>query len=101
MNQERLLKIILAPITSEKSTRIANKYRQFVFKILPSATKLEVKKAIELLFKVAVKSVRICNIKGKSKSFRGQVAGRRSGLKKAYVTLQEGCDISFSSAENN
>lgn len=99
MNRERCLKVILSPHTSEKSTAIANKHRQFVFKVLPDATKSEIKKAIELLFKVIVKSVRICNTKGKRKSFRGKIEGVRSSLKKAYVTLQEGCDINFLSAE--
>jgi large subunit ribosomal protein L23 len=98
MNQERLMKIILAPVISEKGTNVADKYRQFVFKVLPDATKQEIKNAVELLFKVAVKSVNICNVKGKRKMFK-QRPGQRKNWKKAYVALHEGHDINFAGAE--
>lgn len=97
MNQERLLKVILAPHISEKSTMIADKTKQFVFRVIADATKLEVKKAVEQLFNVTVKSVNMLNAKPKAKSFR-QIEGRRKGWKKAYVTLANG-DINFSGLE--
>lgn len=94
MNQERLMKILLAPYISEKSTRLAEKNRQFAFKVALDATKTEIKQAIELLFNVKVDSVRICRIKGKKRIFK-QVPGRRKSKKKAYVALKEGYDINF------
>lgn len=94
MNQERLMTILVAPIISEKSTMIADKYEQVAFKVLPSASKPEVKAAVELMFKVAVQSVSILNIKGKKKRF-GQTTGRRSDVRKAYVALKPGQNIDF------
>ncbi len=94
MNQERLMKILLSPHVSEKSTMAAERDRQFVFKVIPDATKPEVKKAVELMFDVDVQGVRIMNVKGKRKQV-GRIPGRRSGWKKAYVTLGPGQDIDF------
>lgn len=93
MNEERLMRIIKSPHTSEKATMLSDKYRQFVFKVLKDATKKEIHDAVELLFKVKVDKVRVCNVKGKQKIFRQKV-GRRQDWKKAYVTLKEG-DIQF------
>jgi len=92
-NEEYLLKIIQKPHVSEKTTNIEEK-GQYVFKVHPSANKIDVKAAMELLFKVKVNAIRICNIKGKSKR-RGNVIGRRQDWKKAYVTLAEGQKIDF------
>ncbi len=94
MNKERLMNVMLSPHVSEKSTGLADTSRQFVFKVAVDATKAEVKQAVELLFEVKVDGVQVCNVKGKRKRF-GQVAGRRSDWKKAYVTLAEGADIDF------
>jgi large subunit ribosomal protein L23 len=63
-----------------------------VFKVASTATKLEIKKAIELLFNVEVEKVNTLNTKGKSKRF-GKTLGRRSDVKKAYVTLKAGQDV--------
>lgn len=98
MNQERLTQVILSPLVSEKCTNVADKYRQVVFKVLPDATKTEIKQAVEQLFKVKVTAVNLCNVKGKQKKFKQQ-SGQRKNWKKAYVTLQEGHDISFVGAE--
>lgn len=98
MNEARLMKVILSPVVSEKSTMIADKHRQYVFKVLPSATKQEIQSAIELLFKVTVESVQVCNVKGKKRVFRQQ-PGTRKSWKKAFVTLKEGDDINFVGAE--
>ena len=98
MNQERLMKVLLAPIVSEKSTRLADAHRQFAFKVMSDASKPEVRKAVELMFDVKVANVQMANVRGKTKRF-GQSLGRRSDWKKAYVTLAEGHDIDFMGAE--
>ncbi len=95
-NQERLMTILLAPVISEKSTMVADKLEQVAFKVVPSATKPEVKAAVELMFKVQVESVSILNVKGKQKRF-GQMMGRRSDVRKAYVSLKPGQQIDFQS----
>lgn len=94
MSKERLMKILLSPVVSEKSAMIADKANQFGFKVVPDATKPEIAQAVELLFDVKVKDVRTVNVKGKQKRF-GAVMGRRNNWKKAYVRLQEGHDIDF------
>lgn len=98
MNQERLMQVILAPVVSEKSTLVADKNEQVVFKVATDATKPEVKAAVELLFNVKVDSVQILNVKGKVKRF-GRFTGRRSDWKKAYVSLTPGQEIDFSAAQ--
>lgn len=98
MNQERLLKILLAPHVSEKSNRVAEQYNQVVFKVARDATKPEIKGAVELLFNVKVKGVTVANVKGKRKRF-GAIYGRRSDWKKAYVCLEAGHEIDFLMAE--
>ena len=98
MNQERIMKVLIAPVVSEKSTRLADENRQFVFKVMPDASKPEVRKAVELMFDVKVDAVQIANVSGKVKRF-GQKIGRRANWKKAYVTLAEGHDINFMGAE--
>ena len=65
-----------------------------MFVVIPDATKPEVKAAVELLFKVEVKSVQISNLKGKSKRF-GRFMGRRNDVKKAFVCLKPGQEINF------
>ena len=94
MSNERLMKVLMAPHISEKATVVADQNRQFVFQITKDATKSEVKRAVEHLFKVEVQAVRVCNAKGKLKRF-GQMLGRRTGSKKAYVTLKPGFDIDY------
>jgi len=96
--QERLLKVILAPVISEKSTRLADKQNQVVFRVLPDATKQEIGAAVADLFKVEVVGVQVLNVKGKVKR-SGRVTGRRDNWKKAYVTLKQGQDIDFTSSQ--
>ena len=98
MNQERLMKVLLAPHVSEKSTMVAEASNQVVFKVVPDATKSEIKKAVELLFDVKVEAVRVLNVKGKAKR-TGKVEGRRKNWRKAYVSLAEGNEIDFLGAE--
>lgn len=98
MNAERLLMVLRMPHTSEKSTNLADKQKQFTFKVLKDATKNEIKLAVENSFSVKVKSVSVLNVKGKAKRFK-QLSGKRSDWKKAYVTLHENFDIDFSVTE--
>ena len=98
MNQERLMKVLVGPHVSEKGTMLADKHNQIVFKVIPDATKLEVKKAVENLFKVEVDNVQVVNVRGKMKRL-GQNWGKRKNWKKAYVSLKEGQDIDFIGAE--
>ncbi len=98
MNQERLLKVLLAPHVSEKGTRAAEVGNQVVFKVATDATKPEIKSAVELLFSVKVKSVTVSTVKGKRKRF-GAMQGRRSDWKKAYVSLEAGQEIDLLGGE--
>ena len=98
MMQERLLKVLLAPHVSEKSTVAAEKHHQVVFRVATDASKPEIKQAVEQLFNVQVADVRVANVKGKQKRF-GRIMGRRSGWKKAYVSLKPGFDIDFMGGE--
>ncbi len=92
--QERLMQVILAPVISEKSTFVADKNRQVVFRVASRATKPEIKAAVEYVFKVEVQSVTVANVHGKAKRF-GQSFGRRNHWKKAYVCLKPGQEINF------
>jgi large subunit ribosomal protein L23 len=98
MNQERLYKVLLGPVVSEKSASVAEVSNQVVFKVLPSANKAEIKAAVEKMFDVKVDSVRVLNVKGKTKRTRHGI-GVRSDWKKAYVRLEQGQDIDFAVAE--
>lgn len=97
MRNIELMSLIEAPIISEKSTLAAEKENQVVFRVKKTSSKQQIKRAIELLFKVEVESVRVLNVKGKSKRF-GKFLGSRSDWKKAYVNLKPGFDIDFASA---
>ncbi len=98
MNQERIHRILVSPHVSEKAALLADDQNQHVFKVLSTATKSEVKQAVEGMFKVKVEKVRILNIKGKTKRFGGRM-GKRSDLRKAYVTLMPDNDIDFAGAK--
>ena len=94
MNQERIMNVLMASHVSEKATKLGEKDRQVIFKVVKDATSHEVKVAVETLFNVKVKDVRTLNVKGKTRNFR-QIAGQRKSWKKAYVSLAEGHDIDF------
>jgi len=98
MNQERIYKVLLGPLVSEKATQVAELNNQVVFKVSSDATKPEIKAAVEQLFDVKVSKVQTVNIKGKTKRSKFGM-GKRNDVHKAYVTLQEGQDIDFVSAE--
>ncbi|NOQ90629.1 MAG: 50S ribosomal protein L23 [Gammaproteobacteria bacterium] len=97
MNQERMHQILVAPHVSEKGALLADEQNQHVFKVISTATKSEVKQAVEGMFKVKVEKVRILNVKGKAKRFGGRL-GKRTDLRKAYVTLMSDNDIDFAGA---
>lgn len=94
LKKEDLFGILLSPHVSEKATGVSDGFRQFVFHVSADANKISVKAAVEMLFEVKVEQVRILNVKPKVKRF-GAIVGQRKKWKKAYVTLQEGFDISF------
>ena len=98
MNQERIYQVLVAPHVSEKGTMLADTSNQHVFKVLPDATKSEVKQAVEHIFKVKVDKVSILNIKGKVKRSKGKL-GKRSDLRKAYVSLVGKDDIDFAGSK--
>ena len=95
MNQHYLANVIRSPVVSEKSTVAADSSNRFVFKVMKSATKPEIKRAVELMFDVEVDTVQVANVKGKTKRF-GRTIGKRPDWKKAYVRLKSGHDIDFS-----
>lgn len=99
MSQEKLMKVLVAPHVSEKSTVAADSSNQFVFKVTRDASKADVKNAVELMFEVKVDSVNLMNVKGKTKGRFSGNKGRRAHWKKAYVRLAEGFDIDYMGAE--
>lgn len=94
----QLYQVILAPHVSEKSTRVAEKNSQIVFRVRRDASKPVIKQAVEKMFNVQVESVTVTNVKGKEKKF-GKTPGRRQDWKKAYVRLKPGQDINFAGVE--
>jgi len=92
ITQQRIYQVLLAPHISEKSTFVAERNNQVVFRVAADATKPEIKAAVEALFKVDVESVQVVNVKGKQKRF-GRFIGRRSDVRKAYVGIKAGQDL--------
>ena len=91
---ERMYELIRKPLITEKST-LLSEFNQVSFEVPVDASKLEIRKAVEQLFKVKVTGVNTLLQKGKTKRFRGR-PGRRSDVKKAVVTLAEGDSIDVS-----
>ena len=92
-----MAQVLVAPIISEKGTLIAEKNNQVIFRVLPDATKPEIKAAVESLFNVQVESVQTAVQKGKTKRF-GRSVGRRNHVKKAFVALKEGQELNIGGA---
>jgi large subunit ribosomal protein L23 len=86
--------VIAAPLITEKGTFVNEIGNQVVFQVRPDANKIEIKKAVEKLFKVKVVKVRTANVLGKTRRV-GRSMGNRPDWKKAYVTLGEGQRIDF------
>ena len=99
MSKDRLYKILLAPRVTEKTTLVGEKSNQYVFTVASDANKSEIRDAVEFLFEVNVESVRIVNVKGKSKTFK-QRPGRRNDWKKAYVRVQADQTLDFLGGES-
>jgi large subunit ribosomal protein L23 len=97
-NPEQLMNVVLAPVVSEKSTFVADKNRQYVFRVADRATKPQIKAAIELMFKTKVDDVTVLNVRGKERRF-GRWVGRRRNWRKAYVRLAAGQEINFAATE--
>jgi large subunit ribosomal protein L23 len=98
MNQERVFQVLLGPHVSEKAAIVADLNNQYVFRVAVDATKLEVRKAVEQLFKVNVDDVQTLKVKGKVKRNRYGFSTKPT-WKKAYVRLEQGQEIDFASAE--
>ncbi|MBS7780379.1 50S ribosomal protein L23 [compost metagenome] len=94
-DEGRLMQVLVAPIVSEKATMVAEKSNVVTFKVLQSATKPEIKAAVELMFKVEVAKISVLNTKGKAKRF-GKTMGRRDNVRKAYVMLKPGQELNLS-----
>ena len=95
---DRLMNVVLAPVVSEKSTFVADKSRQYVFRVADDATKPQIKAAVELMFKTKVEGVTVLNVKGKERRF-GRTIGRKRSWTKAYVRLAEGQEINFAATQ--
>lgn len=91
MSKLNVYDVIRQPLITEKAT-LLSEHNKVSFKVSPTATKTDVKAAVEQLFKVKVRSVNVLNSKSKTKRFKG-FEGTRSGYKKAIVTLEEGQKI--------
>ena len=94
ISTEKAYDIIIRPITTEKSTNL-QQYNQYSFVVSKDSNSLEIKKAIELIFKVKVNKVNTSILRGKGKTFKGQY-GFRKDIKRAIVTLDEGNTIDSS-----
>ncbi len=91
MNEAQIYDVIVSPVITEKST-MASEYNQVMFNVAKTASKPQIKEAVERLFDVKVKAVNTLVRKGKTKRFRGRI-GRQSDVKKAVVTLEDGHSI--------
>jgi large subunit ribosomal protein L23 len=97
MKQQQLFGVLLAHVISEKSTLLSDQEKKFAFKVRKSATKNNIKSAVELMFNVQVDYVHILNVKGKTKRY-GRFIGSRSDWKKAYIKLKPGYNIDIAVA---
>ncbi len=93
--KEAYYDVILSPVITEKATA-ASEHNKVIFRVRDDATKVQVKQAVEALFKVEVTGVNTLNVQGKIKAFRGR-PGKRSDFKKAIVTLAKGQSIDLAS----
>ena len=94
ISNERTFEVIRSPLVSEKATFVSQ-FNYYVFKVSNDSSKLEIKQAVQNLFKVEVKWVNTLIQKGKQKRFRGKI-GKRSAIKKAFVKLADGQTIDTS-----
>ena len=97
MSAVNMYEVIRAPRVSEKTARLQEISNQYVFEVAKTATKADIKVAVEKIFDVQVKAVNVVNVKGKTKTFKFR-QGRRGDWRKAYVTLAEGQSIDVMTA---
>ena len=93
MSTERNYDVLVGPLVTEKATMLSE-HGQIAFRVRLDATKAEIRRAVEKLFDVKVTAVNTLRVKGKTKLFRGR-RGRRSGYKKAIITLAEGQNVDY------
>ncbi len=94
MNREELMTVLIAPHVTEKTSLAMQNHNQYTFRVRRDATKVDVKKAVQLMFDVQVRAVQIVNEPGKTRRFGGRI-GRTQDSKKAYVSLAEGQTIDY------
>jgi large subunit ribosomal protein L23 len=93
MTPERAYDIILSPVITEKATELSE-HNQFAFRVAKTATKPQIKAAVEVLFGVKVTGINTITVKGKTKRFQGRL-GRRADVKKAVVRLADGQSLDY------
>jgi len=94
VNREQLMNVLIAPHVTEKTATAMQNHNQYTFRVMKSATKTDIKAAVELMFEVKVKGVQVVNEPGKSRRF-GKTNGRTQDWKKAYVSLVQGQSIDY------
>jgi len=94
MNREQLMSVLVAPHVTEKTSFAMQNHNQYTFRVLRTATKTDIKQAVELMFDVKVRAVQVVNEPGKTRRF-GKTVGRTQDWKKAYVSLAEGQTIDY------
>jgi len=94
VNKEQLMSVLIAPHVTEKTSRAMQNHNQYTFRVRRTATKVDIKKAVELMFDVKVSGVQVVNEPGKQRRF-GKTIGRTQDWKKAYVSLAEGQAIDY------
>ncbi len=98
MNEAQLYSVIRAPRVSEKTARLQELSNQYAFDVAKTATKADIKSAVEKIFDVKVEAVNVVNVKGKNKAFRNR-QGSRGDWRKAYVKLADGQSIDVMNAK--
>ena len=94
MNKEQLMSVLIAPHVTEKTARVMQNHNQYTFRVRRTATKTDIRKAVELMFDVKVNGVQVVNEPGKRRRF-AKTVGRTQDWKKAYVSLAEGQAIDY------
>jgi large subunit ribosomal protein L23 len=94
MKREQLMSVLIAPHVTEKTSLAMQNHNQYTFRVKREATKIDIRKAVELMFDVKVAGVQVVNEPGKSRRF-GRTAGRTQDWKKAYVSLVSGQTIDY------
>ncbi len=89
MNESQARELLIAPVITEKGTVLQEKNNQYLFRVAPRANKIQVREAVEKIFKVQVTGVRTVTVHGKMRRL-GRAQGRKPSWKKAIVTLKEG-----------